>query len=340
MDELILPAFYYPTTVMLIDDSESFLTTLTCELNADIPYNCFTNPLKAMQFLKNYYINFPPSKFIQLDNDNITNWLGHSGSVNTKVDFTSLKSLIYDSKRFNEPSVIIIDFAMPQMTGGAFCEAIKNIPSKKILLTGAASLETVVELFNNGVIDMYFLKEPGVNEKVNQAIRKFQYLYFKDKTSDILASLSAKVDFSFNDPLFKQAFQKICNENKIVEYYILSDTGNCLLLQEDGSHWLLIVASENDLNDHLEYARDQEVVSSILLAMEEGKKMPYFSSSKKYLCAEPEDWESYLYPVSHIVDGKTKYYLALIKEDINDQEDKNLICSFKNYTDNEWPHSY
>ena len=68
---------------------------------------------------------------------------------------------IYNKERFGETSVVVVDFAMPQMNGEEFCRKLGQLKGnsvKIIMLTGEADEEMAVRLFNAGVIDKFLRK--------------------------------------------------------------------------------------------------------------------------------------------------------------------------------------
>jgi CheY-like chemotaxis protein len=46
--------------------------------------------------------------------------------------------------------VLVVDYSMPQMNGVEVCEALRHLPCKKILFTGAADEKVAVERLQSG----------------------------------------------------------------------------------------------------------------------------------------------------------------------------------------------
>ena len=49
---LPLTPYFHPTTVVFVDDNQSFLDSLDLELPVGWAYRCFTDPLEAFDFLE------------------------------------------------------------------------------------------------------------------------------------------------------------------------------------------------------------------------------------------------------------------------------------------------
>jgi DNA-binding NarL/FixJ family response regulator len=94
---------------------------------------------------------------------------------------------IYNSQRFHEISVLVVDFDMPGMTGLELCEELADKPFKKLLLTGKADEKTVIQAFNEGKIQKYIHKDSqNFAEEMNRAVRELQRNYFEDLSAVVI----------------------------------------------------------------------------------------------------------------------------------------------------------
>jgi CheY-like chemotaxis protein len=57
---------------------------------------------------------------------------------NVALDLERIYRIAEQRQRFATPSVLVVDYSMPQMNGLEFCAAVAHLPCKKILFTGAA----------------------------------------------------------------------------------------------------------------------------------------------------------------------------------------------------------
>ncbi|HYF98112.1 MAG TPA: response regulator, partial [Coxiellaceae bacterium] len=142
-----IPALYHPTCVMLIDDSETFLMSLSLGLDEDIPCLTRSNPRAALEELKSRL--FQPS-------------------------FTSLESLLANPNRFNEVGVAVVDKSMPAIDGLELCAQLDHSRIKTILLTGVADVTPALHALQTGIIDAYINKgELSALHKLNHTIKEF-----------------------------------------------------------------------------------------------------------------------------------------------------------------------
>ena len=228
MQTTLVPCFNYYRTALFTDDSQRHLTRMTIELDSHLPSNAFSEPQKVLRYIQTH------------------------GRPNEKIQKDDLYLEIQNPNRFNEPSLLVTDYAMPgtNMNGFELCSQVKqlchehNIPSPKIiLLSGQAGEEIGQEGINKGYIDQYVSKtDPSCTYKLNRAIQALQMQFSIEKSAPVLKELSAKPDFCFNDLNFIQLFKELCKENEIVEYFPLGSSGDFLLSQFDGSLlWLRVI---------------------------------------------------------------------------------------------------
>src|SRR5690242_16550968 len=103
---------YYPTTVVLLDDNNEFLEALELKISKYIPLSFYDSPKKALNFFLEEYRSHP---FIDrcIANNNEEN----SDHLMQNVDIRNIHKEIYNSQRFSEITVLVIDYAMPDING-------------------------------------------------------------------------------------------------------------------------------------------------------------------------------------------------------------------------------
>ncbi len=173
-----LPLFH-PTMVMFLDDNKLLLRAFQLEFG-NINRAYMTDVDEALDLLS--------SSHTDLFSDIIKHGPSEdAGNTSYVVDFENLFASLFDKNRHKIPSVLVVDYSMPQMTGVEFCKQVQHLPCKKIMLTEYSSLDTAVKAFNDGIID-YFLKKEGegLSEKISAVINKMQHEFFKDTTSSLI----------------------------------------------------------------------------------------------------------------------------------------------------------
>jgi CheY-like chemotaxis protein len=151
-----IPAYYYPTTTVFVDDSTDFLINFSLQLQDKLALKLFTLPQQALAFIAtaNSQQNWAQDNFMlagESSGNPMTNY-----TVN--FDVSSLLKAVNNPNRFAQVSVVIVDYDMPGMTGIEFCRKLTDQPIKKILLTGKGDEKLAVEAFNEGIIDHFILK--------------------------------------------------------------------------------------------------------------------------------------------------------------------------------------
>src|SRR5688572_29503901 len=110
-----IPAYYYPSSAILIDDSEGFLTTISLELDTKLAYVSFTDPAEALKYIeKNSKPDYLVNKCLLEDSEAGSFGL-RSSEYDVKVNLSALYEQIYNAQRFNETTVVVVDYSMPSM---------------------------------------------------------------------------------------------------------------------------------------------------------------------------------------------------------------------------------
>jgi len=310
----ISPCFF-PTTVLFVDDNQHFLNSLSIKLDdKKIVPKLYSDPLKALQFLEEDY---EPSPFTERCILHPQNQL--DGHRFIDIDVNAIRYEMYNPLRFNEISVVVVDYAMPGLSGMDLCLLVRERdPRLKILmLTGEADENIAVQAFNEGSIDKFIHKgTENFAARLNAAIYDLQQDYFNDLSEIIMSSVARNVKFPptawLNDPIFWQFFHKICQENHIVEYYLTDTNGSFLLLDADANPSWFAVKSEDNMRADYEMALCSQIpfLPDMLSDMQSFKKLLYVYEGDS--CNDPFLARNWLHPAEILQGQKTCYYYALI----------------------------
>lgn len=303
--------FHHPTTALFLDDDSDFFTNIYFKIAKHVRCKYYDNPNAALSMsqlpFKNFQSDFP-SEF----------------PSNTPVHdalFNSYKPL--DERRFREPSVFVIDYAMPGINGLEVCEKVTNPYIKKILLTGVADEKIAIEALNEGLIDYYVHKqEENLIQRLALVIQKQQKKYF----NDIIKNYPIYHEPSYiKDPAFSRYFLEICEQYNIVEYYFMDNPMGFLLVTKKGQALVLLAYTDEQVETHVDDCRNQNAPDALLTQLIARQNIPLFHDSP-YYCYEKilHNWSSYLYPVT-TVSGKDSYYCSLIQN----LDTKALLTGYK-----------
>lgn len=311
MTQYAIHPFYFPTTVAFVDDSADFLANLSLQLDSCLAFRLFESPSDALAALNgNPSAATPTHSFFSRYMDHDTEPLKQH-VVSVSLDLVHKE--IHNEKRFQQISVAVVDFSMPEMNGLEFCRAVKNRAIKKILLTGKADERIAVQAFNEGIIDRFILKqEPNAIAILNRAIQEMQQLYFSAQARMLSDVLSVGSHTFLFDSSFAQRFELLRKELDIVEHYLACTPDGMLLLDTAGTPYLLIVRTEEQLQADYEIAYDQEAPKELLAALRSGKVVPYFWRSRGNYSPIYRDWRACLHPATEF-QGKNWYLYATVK---------------------------
>jgi len=320
-----LPLFYYPTNIILVDDDVNYSKNLEMiMLDRKVPMGVFNDPKKALNFIKSKPFGKLANKLVKVEEE-------QEDKTIFNIDLSDLHQEIYNKDRFNDVSVIIVDYAMPGLNGKEFFEKIRDLPVAKILLTGEADYQMAVKMFNAGLIDRFFRKnDDDLFEKLIQAIEELKIQFFQKLSHSILAALGKKSTLlPFTNPAFIQFFLKTIQSDKMVEYYALDESGSFLLLQKNGACTGLIVKSEEDMQVLYELARDEkDIPKKVTEDLKNRKKLTYFATRKEHNMPAAS-WtlcEAHPLKANH-----ETYYYSLVKNDPLFKLDTSQISNYQQF---------
>jgi CheY-like chemotaxis protein len=310
VDRCQIHPFYFPTTAILVDDSAAFLANLSLQLDDALAYKLFDSPLDALVHLN--AVNRRPSlthtyfsKFQDTEELSLTRHV-------IDLDLDKIHREVYQEQRFEEISVAVVDYAMPEMDGLEFCRNIKHPAIKKILLTGRADEKLAVRAFNEGLIDRFIMKGDSVAlTRLNRDISELQQDYFHQVEQVIADALTVGTHSFLHDRLFAKMFRSICRERKVVEFYLCTNPEGMLLLDANGVGTLLLIYTEKELHAQYEIAFDQAAPQALLDQLKSAESLPYFWTSGGHYSAECANWRDFLHPGREF-QAQQWYHYALV----------------------------
>lgn len=308
----LMPLFYFKPTLCWIDDDQIFLDAI--KLSFSQYYKClmFNDSLKASDFFDKYKSPFNSINFRREFKESDMHGVGDHWPVDLNIP--EINKLLLNNARFEEIAILIIDYNMPNMHGLELCEKLKDLPVKKILLTGEATHKKAVESFNKGLIHRFIKKEHDVYENLQQTIEELTFKFFCDKTSDLISHIETSGPSLFSDPVFVNFFMNWCKEYDIEEFYLLNKSGNFVAKDKNNKKHYLITLSETDKKEFIELAEEfSDVLSSLLTQMESGKIIPFFGVNKESWHVDIDEWKNYFYE-AQIISGRENYYWTAIHE--------------------------
>lgn len=306
---------YYPTRTIAIDDDVDFLRMMTQHLGIS---DCvsYSSPHKAIQSLKD-------QKSFQRLQSRILKTTFAPEAINSNpedhaflINMRGLHEEIYSIERFQDVSVLIVDYHMDELSGIEVCETLSKHPAKKILLTGGIDKEKVaIEAFNKGIIHRFINKsDPNFPTQLKQAISVLKESYFLDLTSAIFPYTSNTN--ILQHPSYVNFLRNLQCQFEAVEYYQFETTGSGILLDAKGSPVWFIVKHESEMENYEKLARDQDGSEKIIKALANRELLPFFFSDQDYENSVA-NWNQFLYPAQKL-QGLSEYYYTIFKGHIRD----------------------
>jgi CheY-like chemotaxis protein len=304
-----LPVYAHPTLTILIDDSDPFLRSLSFQLDPMLANKTFHDTADALQWLRASTPDSVVPLHVNFDMQNLP-----ADQCNVALDLERIYRIAEQGQRFAVPSVLVVDYSMPQMNGLEFCEAVADLPCKKILFTGAADEKIAVSAFNRGLIDRYIKKsDDHALDILEMEIATLQDNYF-DQRSDTLREMVALHDYRFLcDPAFADVVRELKCTLGFVEHYIFPNPTGILFLDQHGKATLMMVETEQGMQAQYEVARDSDAPRSLLHALLERRVLTFFSDpfgDAMYTSRMSENWHRYS-AAPRICAGQENYYWAL-----------------------------
>ncbi|AZL16115.1 response regulator [Rickettsiales endosymbiont of Stachyamoeba lipophora] len=237
-----LSLFNHPTTVVLIDDNQDYLDALVAVMpDEENVYKLFSNPHQASAYLASYKEETTnnPLKIDRNDEEDVI----------VGLEAQSIYCNLYNPKRFNNISAIIVDYEMYGHTGLDILSKVKDQNIYKILLTGVADEKIAIDAFNKGLIDQYVKKHSfTVVEELRSLIVNNNVRFFDKKSEHIRQTFgNLFVPSIFKHEKFIELVNSIRKEKEIVEYYLCDNTGSLILVDSDKKIGALCVYNEEQM---------------------------------------------------------------------------------------------
>lgn len=304
-----LPIYQHPSTTVLVDDSASFLDSLRFQLGDRLPCRTFSDALAAIAWLRERGRAADAPSFFSPGVDTFADQ-----PLNVSLHVERICALAADARRFATPSVLVVDYSMPGMNGIQVCEAVRDLPCRRILLTGAADERVAIDAFNRGLIDLYIRKsDHEALDRLETELPALQRRYFLEQAASLRSLLPLHGYGFIDDPAIVDLVRLHAERHRVVEHYLVHAPTGFLMLDRDGKSWLLAIETEQGMQSHLEMARDSGAPPSLLQALEQRLIIPDFSAGDgMYSPAFGKDWFRYTAP-ARICEGRQRYYWAMFE---------------------------
>jgi CheY-like chemotaxis protein len=322
MQHFSIPTCYFPSTALFLDDSHDFLLNFVLQLDEGVAYRIFEDPRKALDYIHNKSCELDLiSQHCLSEYKETKKYSALNHTVN--LDLAAIHAEVYNPHRFSEISVVVVDYAMPGMDGLEFCRRIQNSNIKKILLTGQADEKLAIEAFNEGLIHRYIKKSDiKAAELITKSIYELQLQYFQAMSDMIVRMLSITSPSCLHDKNFAEFFKQLREENGIVEYYLVDNSGSFLMLDDDANVSFLVIKNADDIRAHYDLALEHGANKDILEQLASGEKIPGFWQGHSK--SQWQEWCNYLVPAHRFISNEI-YYYAYLQGNVMDVRQQKIL---------------
>lgn len=302
------PVFYFPTSTLMLDDDMDFLNALTARFKSSQNIIATTSVEDAIGILKERfeenYFTFFSKIFTDLSEHNSY----HESDILLGVNFDKMNKIFSDVSKESFITNVIVDYAMPQMSGLEFCERIKHLSVKKILLTGMDDKNLAVEAFNKGLIDSFILKNPStIIAEVSDALKRNQNDFFYTISKSLIDLVWSTAEKNNVLELLKTTIAEL----NIKQYYIADKNGSFLLVTYSGEQYFLIILPEKCFLEMLSIAEDNDASRRVLHALQTKTAYPLIISEEDRR-SSVATWDDKLFSVNKI-NGSSELHYGIVK---------------------------
>lgn len=305
-----LPAYYYRTTLLTLDDDTLFSSTISALLAKDFQIKTFQAPSQILQHLANYQ-RPTASKHLIRDCSEHDHYDTAQHTL-VDLDITALHAHTSHPAKHEEISIIISDYDMPEMCGVDVFKQLAHIPAKKILLTGAADQQIAIDAFNANIIDRYIRKDsPSIAQDIKKHVEMLTAAYFMDQSKPLLNHLEAQRPSPLTDHHFADFFRRWCQENRISQYTLIDKNGSfCVIDQAQKEHYF-VLHTDASLNAFVELNDDEDEAAHHLARITDRSVVPFFGVGINSWDVEPHHWHKHLHTAQEL-QGREKYYWSVV----------------------------
>ncbi len=303
-----LPIFKYPLTTIILDDDQSFLKGLGYNLNSSNFIKYETDQTVVENFI-NSKLQKPHdyAKIIKYEYPDTIN------SKKLSIEITSIVEKIKNKNRHNEFIVLVLDYDMPGKNGLEMAKEFSQSNVYKILLTGVATSDDIIDAYNNKIIDHYINKsDENLVSLLDQEIKKVQDEYFARYSERIISAIKLdqnNICYLYNSD-YMHFILDFLKENNIIEYYLFDRIGSLFLVDNLGNKMTIYIADDDIFKGVIESVPDNSN-PQVIKELQEKKKMLCFSpNTEKY---EDIDYSLFM-KKCYKIKGHSGLYYSVVKE--------------------------
>lgn len=284
-----IPAFFYPTTVLMVDDDEAFLKAISLELSNDYKTITFSNANEAVDYLTK---------------KGTAIFRGRTVSTRLKEGVFRFREEAYNPKRFEDVLVSVIDYDMPNKSGFdvmrhvGLADYYQRHEHSYILLT-AKKHGDFDKTFAEHTVVKNFISKSDENhfDLLLRGINRVSTLMFQGVSHEVASILAKDCDEQtnfLNDTNFLPIFNAYLKEHEICEGYLFDKQGSLLFLDNHAKLYWLFVRNEKGIVNSIERAKQYGAPPSVINALETRTCILSLYEKEDFESRDHINWDSYL----------------------------------------------
>jgi CheY-like chemotaxis protein len=295
--------FSHDTRVLVVDDDQLFLDSFEYRYHTVLRCQTEANPLTAIKLLQDN--NAAWGHLWQKSKRSVAQY----PDAEQQAGRNPLRALVQEPSRADVFGVIIVDYAMPVMSGVELCRALKSVPARKIMLTGQAQDSTAISAFNEGLIDCFLTKQASdLPTKIVHEVTRLREVFFRQQSAVLKAHFELHADVVSREACLKAITSELIRLGS-TEHYFWDEPPGILVLGRDGSRYMLVIFSVDDMRAQLEVAEAAGAPLELVERLRLRDCIAWFPTAGGYFDLEYADtWQNFVASAERIEqDG---YWLA------------------------------
>ncbi len=306
-----LPAFYFPTTVLYVDDDQLMLDAYK---QLFIEMNCRCKSLKTISEVENHFKDYQPQllhlDLFELNDDFESDQMSVAGSIHLNLE--KIFKLVSSQDKYNEISLLMSDYYLnDSLNGLELCTKYKDRNFKRMLLTVSDNYNLARQALNVRTID-YFANKTDSIQQIKDAIVSLNINFFCDLTVDLRKYTELNGSSPLVDDVFIRYFNEIIEQHDIVEYYLVDKNGSYFMIDSVGKSYVLFVHNAYSFFEILNILNEYKNLDHIIDNIKSRGLISFFGIGKSISDIDIANVEDYLFP-GLLLPGQQQYFVHFME---------------------------
>ena len=307
----LIPLYRHPTMTVLVDDDRSSLAILQHQLEQTFARVGFSRARAALDWIRASFTTMRMDSPLALRYSEEADDLVRPGS---DMELDSIFRYVSDPQRFAVPTVVVIDYLMPDMDGVEFCKSVADLPLKKIMFTSVGHDRVAINAFNQGLIQRFIHKrEPEALDLLEEGIEALQSDYFLRQSWSQVGTMEDPRYSFLSDEGVDALVRDLCDRYGFVEHYLLSSPAGFIFFTEDGHGTRLVLMTRDGLQDQaaamLRMGADEDAVDDVQAC----RVVPFFHTPYGLWSDQLPGAAADYCKAAQVCSGQQDYYWALFE---------------------------